>query len=127
MEAFGEQGSVMTGSRAAMPGRGRAAVVSVGRLDGALCGTASTDHAVAGPAVSGPVETGGGTFVGLDRSLSLLGGLRTTAPDDLALAGVRNAADFAARVEYISRTVEYLQLVGAGAGDHICRRPGSCR
>jgi hypothetical protein len=54
---------------------------------------------------------------GLDRSLSLLKTLSTTAAADAALLGFRGASDFAGQVEELSRTVEYLQLVAAAAVD----------
>ena len=51
------------------------------------------------------------------RCLALLRDASSTAAGDAALWGFREAADFAGTVEEFSRTVEYLQLVAAGAVD----------
>ncbi|WP_427004584.1 DUF222 domain-containing protein [Pseudarthrobacter sp. H2] len=53
----------------------------------------------------------------LGRALGLLRTLAATAVDDAAGFGFAEAADFAGEVEELSRTVEYLQLVAAGAVD----------
>ncbi|HET6242792.1 MAG TPA: hypothetical protein VFD99_12465 [Arthrobacter sp.] len=54
---------------------------------------------------------------GVDGALAVLRGLSSTAVEDAALVGFRAASDFAGRVEELSRAVEYLQLVAAGAVD----------
>ena len=53
--------------------------------------------------------------------LELLKGLGSTAAEDAALLSFREAADFAANVEEVSRAVEYLQIVAAGAVDRTRR------
>jgi hypothetical protein len=67
------------------------------------------------------VSDGGGSG-DLARSLELLKGLGSTAVADAALLDFREAADFAANVEEISRAIEYLQLVAAGAVDRTRRQ-----
>jgi hypothetical protein len=67
----------------------------------------------------------GGGSADLDRSLQLLKSLRSTAAGDAALFGLREAADFADHVEELSRTVEYLQVVAAGAVDRARREAAS--
>ncbi|MGO4193663.1 DUF222 domain-containing protein, partial [Arthrobacter sp. YAF17] len=54
---------------------------------------------------------------GVDGALAALRGVGATAIGDSALWGFREASDFAGQVEELSRTVEYLQLVGAAAVD----------
>jgi len=54
---------------------------------------------------------------GVDGALAVLRELSSTAVEDAALFGFRAASDFAGRVEELSRAVEYLQLVAAGAVD----------
>ncbi|KRE47688.1 hypothetical protein ASG92_10745 [Arthrobacter sp. Soil736] len=66
--------------------------------------------------------TGGGAFNAgatdsLERCLELLEAAVASAPDELALAGFPEAADFAGLAEELSRGVEYLQLLGAAAVD----------
>ncbi|MEK0156232.1 HNH endonuclease signature motif containing protein [Arthrobacter oryzae] len=60
-------------------------------------------------------------FSDLARSLRLLKAMGSAAVGDTAGFGVREAADFAAGVEEISRTLEYLQVVAAGAVDRTRR------
>jgi hypothetical protein len=64
----------------------------------------------------------GGGSGDLARSLELLKTLGSTAVADAALLDFREAADFAAGVEEISRAVEYLQVVAAGAVDRTRRQ-----
>ena len=59
----------------------------------------------------------------LGRALGLLRTLASTAVEDAAVFGFSDAADFAAEVEDLSRTVEYLQLVAAGAVDRTRHLP----
>ncbi|WP_254678724.1 hypothetical protein [Arthrobacter sp. 24S4-2] len=58
----------------------------------------------------------------LARSLELLRSLSSTVVAEAALLDFREAADFAANVEEVSRTVEYLQVVAAGAVDRSRRQ-----
>jgi hypothetical protein len=51
----------------------------------------------------------------LSRCLELLRGIGSTAVDAAAMLCFREAADFADNVEEVSRAVEYLQIVAAGA------------
>ena len=53
----------------------------------------------------------------LETALTLLRSCTGTAVPDAALFGVTEASDFAGRVEELSRVVDYLQLVAAGAVD----------
>ena len=53
----------------------------------------------------------------LETALALLGSCTATAVPDAALFGVPEAADFAGRVEELSRVADFLQLVAAGAVD----------
>ncbi|MDR6506869.1 DUF222 domain-containing protein [Arthrobacter oryzae] len=57
----------------------------------------------------------------LSRCLELLKAVGSTAVEDAALLSFREAADFAANVEEVSRAVEYLQIVAAGAVDRTRR------
>ncbi|MBP1137431.1 hypothetical protein JOE31_003663 [Arthrobacter sp. PvP023] len=57
----------------------------------------------------------------LSRCLELLEAISSTAVADAAVLGFREAADFAALVEDISRAAEYLQVVAAGAVDRSRR------
>ncbi|WP_104174365.1 HNH endonuclease signature motif containing protein [Arthrobacter sp. Y81] len=66
-------------------------------------------------------ESGAGGSSDLARCLELLRTLSSTAVDDAALLGFREAADFADKVEEISRAAEYLQIVAAGAVDRSRR------
>ncbi|WP_460461587.1 DUF222 domain-containing protein, partial [Arthrobacter alkaliphilus] len=54
---------------------------------------------------------------GLDPVVAAMDALRSTALSQARLFGVQEAADFAGKVEEISRTVEFLQLVAAQAVD----------
>ncbi len=91
-----------------------------------------TLHAVppAGRCGSRPESDGGQPALGSDgdgsgdlaRSLELLKSLCSTAVAETALLGFREAADFAAGVEEVSRAVEYLQVVAAGAVDRTRRQ-----
>ena len=54
---------------------------------------------------------------GVDVALAALEAVGSTAVQDAALWDFRAAADFAGRVEELSRTMEYLQVVAAGAVD----------
>ncbi|MFK4299595.1 hypothetical protein ABH924_004780, partial [Arthrobacter sp. GAS37] len=51
----------------------------------------------------------------LDQALAAMEALRSTALSDARSFAFPDAADFAGKVEEISRTVEFLQLVAAGA------------
>ncbi len=53
----------------------------------------------------------------LETALTLLRSCTGTAVPDAALFGVTEASDFAGRVEELSRVVDYLHLVAAGAVD----------
>ncbi|WLQ07648.1 HNH endonuclease signature motif containing protein [Arthrobacter oryzae] len=63
-----------------------------------------------------------GVFSDLARSLQLLKAIGSAAVGDAVGFGVREAADFAADVEEISRAAEFLQVVAAGAVDRTRRR-----
>ncbi|MDQ0029648.1 HNH endonuclease signature motif containing protein [Arthrobacter bambusae] len=52
---------------------------------------------------------------GLDQAVAAIEALRSTAISDARVFGFLDAADFASKVEEFSRTVEFLQIVAAGA------------
>nr|WP_309978040.1 DUF222 domain-containing protein [Arthrobacter oryzae] len=64
---------------------------------------------------------GGGTSGDLARCLELLRGLGSTAVADAAQLEFRAAAEFAANVEEAARSLEYLQVVAAGAVERTRR------
>ncbi|UZX05262.1 DUF222 domain-containing protein [Arthrobacter sp. CDRTa11] len=80
---------------------------------------ADTRAKSAGPAeASGVTETVGPTgTIGLAGLVSLLNRVAAAAPDTLALAGYVEASNFAGQVEELARTVDYLQILSAGAVD----------
>ncbi len=57
----------------------------------------------------------------LDRTLALAGAVAGSVQEDSALFDVFEASDFAARVEELSRVVDFLQLVAAAAVDRTRR------
>ncbi|MEK0154168.1 hypothetical protein [Arthrobacter oryzae] len=76
------------------------------------------------PASGGRLENSdsdGGAFGDLAGCLELVSALSSTAAADSSEFDFRQAADFAAGVEEISRTLEYLQVVAAGAVDRTRR------
>ncbi len=75
----------------------------------------------AGPQHPDTLAADGGGSGDLARCLELLRTLGSTAVDDAALLNFRAAADFADKVEEISRAAEYLQVVAAGAVDRTRR------
>ncbi|ABK02821.1 HNH endonuclease [Arthrobacter sp. FB24] len=68
-----------------------------------------------------PLAFDGGGSGDLDRCLALLEAISSTAVPVAAGMRFREAADFAARVEDISRAAEYLQVVAAAAVDRSRR------
>ena len=68
----------------------------------------------------------GGGSGDLSGCLELLRTLGSTAVDDAALLSFREAADFADKVEEISRAAEYLQIVAAGAVTEPAGGHGGC-
>ena len=68
-----------------------------------------------GIAPAGPSGVAG--VQGVDTALALVREVASTAAEDAALWDFREAADFAGTVEELSRALDYLQLVGAGAVD----------
>ncbi|MDP9983155.1 hypothetical protein J2W14_002568 [Pseudarthrobacter oxydans] len=54
---------------------------------------------------------------GVNEALAILREVGLTAVEDAALLGFQGASDFAGTVEELSRVMEYLQLVAAGAVD----------
>ncbi|MFF1384568.1 DUF222 domain-containing protein [Arthrobacter sp. NPDC058288] len=100
------------------------------KMPAAADASGAVGHPVSGrglrsvPAVSPqPAATAfdGGGSGDLDRCFALLAALSSTAVTDVAVVGFQEAADFAARVEDISRAAEYLQVVAAGAVDRSRR------
>ena len=80
-------------------------------LRGSVACAASPRGPAAAPAVASDVGGSGD----LARCLELLKSIGSTAVDEAALLGFREAADFADNVEEVSRAAEYLQIVAAGA------------
>ncbi|WP_343915041.1 HNH endonuclease signature motif containing protein, partial [Arthrobacter pascens] len=107
MEAIGEDAADRTAGRAVTPGLSAAALLGSRRLRSVPV-SASGGHRSA--------SDGGGSVV-LRQCLALLESAVDSAPGELALAGFREAADFADGAEEISRRVEQLQLLGAAAVD----------
>ncbi|MET4134401.1 DUF222 domain-containing protein [Pseudarthrobacter sp. PvP090] len=68
-----------------------------------------------GIAPAGP--SGVARMEGVDAALATLREVGLTAVEDAALLGFQTASDFAGTVEELSRVMEYLQLVAAGAVD----------
>ncbi|MDI3214110.1 hypothetical protein QK291_19015, partial [Arthrobacter sp. AL12] len=62
---------------------------------------------------------------GVNDALATLREVGLTAVQDAALLGFQAASDFAGTVEEISRVMEYLQLVAAGAVDRTRRQAAS--
>ncbi|MCX2748960.1 DUF222 domain-containing protein [Arthrobacter sp. MI7-26] len=63
----------------------------------------------------------------LDQAVAAMDALRSTALSDSRLFGFAEAAEFAGRVEEISRTVEFLQIVAAGAVERTRREAQAAR
>ncbi|HJV97770.1 MAG TPA: HNH endonuclease, partial [Arthrobacter sp.] len=68
------------------------------------------------PTLSGTEAPATGTEA-LRQALAVVNAAAVAAPGALAMAGYVEAADFADMAEELSRTVEYLQILGAGAVD----------
>ncbi|MET4135306.1 DUF222 domain-containing protein [Pseudarthrobacter sp. PvP090] len=65
----------------------------------------------------GATRAGQSGLDGVDEALATLREVGLTAVEDAALLGFQAASDFAGTVEELSRVMEYLQLVAAGAVD----------
>ncbi|MDQ0076570.1 HNH endonuclease signature motif containing protein [Arthrobacter oryzae] len=74
-----------------------------------------------GAAYRSEAASGGGGCGDLARCVELLRGLGSRAVADAALLDFRAAAAFAARVEEAARSLEFLQVVAAGAVDRTRR------
>ncbi|MGO4186490.1 hypothetical protein AB4Y73_02230, partial [Pseudarthrobacter sp. TAF60_1] len=55
--------------------------------------------------------------VSLTAAIAVVRAAVAAAPDQLAMAGYAEAAEFAAQAEELSRSVDYLQILAAGAVD----------
>uniref|UniRef100_UPI0032182B52 hypothetical protein n=1 Tax=unclassified Burkholderia TaxID=2613784 RepID=UPI0032182B52 len=126
MEAIGE-GASGTAVRATLPGRrisqlcgipgpGAFTPASLASLAGAPA-VADTSASDGGAAAGFGAAGFGGASDCLQLCLAVLEAAVESAPDELALAGFPEAADFAELAEKLSRWAEYLQLLGAGAVD----------
>ncbi|MFE4230167.1 DUF222 domain-containing protein [Arthrobacter sp. NPDC056886] len=62
---------------------------------------------------------------GVDAALAVLQAVSAAAVEDAGSWGLQAASDFAGRMEEFSRTVEYLQLVGAAAVDRTRKQSAS--
>ncbi|HJV98472.1 MAG TPA: hypothetical protein VJ617_05200, partial [Arthrobacter sp.] len=63
------------------------------------------------------LSSGSTAAIGLREAIAVVNAAAVAAPGALAMAGYVEAADFADMAEELSRTVEYLQILGAGAVD----------
>ena len=76
---------------------------------------AAPSHAVTGTEPAGlPDATAPADIGALRQALAVVNAAALNAPDTLAMASYAEAANFAAIAEEISRSVEYLQILGAG-------------
>src|SRR5688500_992657 len=107
MEAMGEDAAVRIAGQAVTSGVSAAAVLGSRRLR-------SVPLAASGGLRS---ASDGGGSVNLRQALAVLESAVESAPGELALAGFREAADFADLAEEISRRAEHLQLLSAAAVD----------
>ncbi|MDV8150121.1 HNH endonuclease signature motif containing protein [Arthrobacter sp. B10-11] len=73
------------------------------------------------PRLAEALASDGGGSGDLARILGLMAALSSTAVGDTGVMGFREAADFAANLEEISRHMEYLQVVAAGAVERTRR------
>ena len=83
-------------------------------VENSVRGNAPDEHSGAGR--TGGRESGVAAD-GLDAALALLRDASSTAIEDSAFLGFQEASDFAGTVEELSRAVDYLHLVAAGAVD----------
>jgi hypothetical protein len=136
MEAIGDQLAEYGGSTAVLPRVGSPAVrAAAGMFDAgsrpgpgdrlrvvpAFTGADETESGHDGPqgaaALSASVAGAAGEPLGLARIGALLAGAAAAAPAALFGADYVEAAQYAGEVEELSRTVEYLQILSAGAVD----------
>jgi hypothetical protein len=110
MEAIGGR-SVGTAGRAAVPGPRTSPLRSV--PDTGTCAPGQ----LSSTAVADTSSSDGGAFECLRQCLALAEATAGSVPDELALAGFREAADFADLAEELSRRVDHLQLLAAAAVD----------
>ncbi|MCZ9884510.1 HNH endonuclease, partial [Arthrobacter sp. B2a2-09] len=102
MEGIGQ----VVARRAAQPDGG---IASPGRLSRRLKPVAARHAGLQNPAaVPAPAND-------LDQAVAAMDALRSTAASDARSLGFTDAADFAGKIEEISRTVEFLQIVAAEA------------
>ena len=64
-----------------------------------------------------PTLPGWGSMAGLAAAIAMVNAAAAAAPDQLAMAGYQEAAEFAGLVEELSRSTDYLQIIGAGTVD----------
>ncbi|MGM7777308.1 DUF222 domain-containing protein [Arthrobacter sp. KNU-44] len=103
MEGIGQ----LVARRAAPPDGG---VTPLGRLSRRLKPVAARHAELQSRAAAAPSPAGG-----LDLAVAAMDALRSAAVSDARSFGFPHAADFAGKIEEISRTVEFLQLVAAQA------------
>ncbi|MDQ0677138.1 hypothetical protein QFZ30_000520 [Arthrobacter pascens] len=114
MEAIGDQlaeygGSVALLARASTPAESGTRASDGGAGTGVFDGGAR-------PALSAHPS------VGLADAVALVHAAAAAAPEELAMAGYVEAANYAGLVEELSRTTEYLQILGAGTVDRARTR-----
>lgn len=119
MEAIGEQLAGIEGP-ARLPRAAAGNRLPRAHDAGSRLSPSSRTYAAPAPSGSGPSaagEHGPSVVAGLDGIVGLLAAASLEARGSLATAGYVEAAAFAAQVENVARTVEYLQLLGAAAVD----------
>lgn len=128
MEAIGDHGTKRSGSVAVLGRAGsRVGAGFQGACDGGtpverlprlwrLSTAAAHTDAISGTEPAGLSDATETRDIGaLRQALAVVNAAAMNAPEMLAMASYTEAADFAATAEEISRTVEYLQIHGAGA------------
>ena len=134
MAAIGDHGTQRSGAvavlgRAGLPIGSRSGAAFNGECDGGtrlerqprhrrLSRAAAGTDAVRGTEQAGLTDPTEATGIdALRQALAALNAAAVTAPGKLAMANYAEAANFAAVAEEISRSVDYLQILGAGAVD----------
>lgn len=119
MDAVGGTSRGLAGLRAEEPGTGGLASYGINDPSGILSDGAPVPAPSALSTDAPALGSGSPSLNGddIETCLALLKAAAATAADDALLWNFRDASDFASRVEEFFRTVEYLQLVAAGAVD----------
>jgi hypothetical protein len=113
MEAIGDQFAGYGGTTAVLTHAASASAWVDSAFDGGTQGGLSARLGYGLAEAVGATES-----VGLAEAVALVDAAAAAAPDGLAMADYVEAADFAGLVEELSRTVDYLQILGRGRGPH---------